>query len=156
MGVENWTLWHVGISVKNMDEALKWLGSLGATTDDRPAGVLDSRNFKEFSSYGDTNPKPWRIKIKQLKLGPLGIEATEPVDGGNWNETWLKEHGEGMNHVAFQVPDLAKEVAEMEAKGVPAMYYAKGQYAYMDARKVGGLVIELFQKRDRPPGPPPA
>jgi 4-hydroxyphenylpyruvate dioxygenase-like putative hemolysin len=66
----------------------------------------------------------------------------------------MSEHGEGANHIAFQVPDLGKEVAELEAKDVPAMYHAKGQYAYMDARKVGGLVIELFQKRDRPPGSP--
>ena len=155
MGMENWTLWHVGISVKNMEDAVKYLGSLGGKTDDQPGHVLDSRMFKEFTSYGKTDAPPWRIKIKMLSLGPLGIEMTEPVDGGNWNETWLKEHGEGVNHIAFQVADLSKEVAELEAKGVPAMYHAKGQYAYMDARKVGGLVIELFQKRDRPPGPPP-
>jgi len=156
MGMENWTLWHVGISVKNMDEAVKYFRSLGGKTDDQPGHVLDSRVFKEFTSYGKTNPPPWRIKIKMLSLGPLMIEMTEPVDGGNWNETWLNEHGEGMNHIAYQVTDLSKEVAELEAKGVPAMYHAKGQYAYMDARKVGGLVIELFQKREGPPGPPPA
>ncbi len=157
MGMQDWTFMHIGISVKNMDEAVKWLGSLGATTDDRPAFTLDSRNFKEYTSYGKTDSPPWRIKIKQMKWGPVGIELTEPVDGGNWNETYLKDHGEGINHVAVQVNDLAKEVAEMQAKGVPAMYYAKGQYAYMDARKVGGIVLELFQKREGPPpGPPPA
>jgi hypothetical protein len=35
------------------------------------------------------------------------------------------------------------------------MYHAKGEYAYMDARKVGGVVIELKQSMDMPPGPPP-
>ena len=153
MGMENWTLWHVGISVKNMDDAVKWFESLGGKTDDRPAGVLDSTRFEDFTTYGKRDAPPWKIKIKMLSLGPLSIEMTEPVSGGNWNETWLKEHGEGANHIAFQVVDLTKEVAELEAKGVPAMYHAKGQYAYMDARKVGGLVLELKQKRDRPPGP---
>ena len=155
MGMENWTLWHVGISVKSLDEAAKYLSSLGGKPEERQI-LLDSRGFKEFTNYGKKDAPPWRIKIKMLSLGPLGIEMTEPVDGGNWNETWLKEHGEGVNHIAFQVPDLSKEVAELEAKGVSAMYHAKGQYAYMDARKVGGLVIELFQKREGPPpGPPP-
>jgi methylmalonyl-CoA/ethylmalonyl-CoA epimerase len=157
MGMENWTLEHVGISVKNMDEAVRYFQSLGGKPDDRPNPILlDSRNFKEYTSYGKTDAPPWRIKIRMLNLGPLTIEMTEPVDGGNWNETWLKEHGEGANHISFIVGDLAKEVEELRAKGVPAMYYAKGQYAYMDARKVGGLVIELKQKRDRPPGPPRA
>ena len=152
MGMENWTLWHIGISVKNMDQAVKYLRSLGGKTDDQPGHVLDSTRFKDFTSYGKRDAPPWKIKIKMMNLGPLTIEMTEPVDGGNWNEIWLNEHGEGANHIAFQVEDLGKEVAELEAKGVPAMYHAKGEYAYMDARKVGGLVIELFQKRDRMPG----
>ncbi len=40
---------------------------------------------------------------------------------------------------------------ELEDKGVPAMYHLEGRYAYMDARKVGGVVIELMQMREGPP-----
>jgi catechol 2,3-dioxygenase-like lactoylglutathione lyase family enzyme len=152
MGVENWTLMHLGLSVKNMDEAVKYFKSLGAKADDSPAHVLDSANFKDFKTYGKTGAPPWKIKIKMVNLGPLSLELTEPIEGGNWNETFMDEHGEGPNHFAFMVDNLEKEVAEMEAKGVPIMYYAKGQYSYVDARKVGGLVIELFQKREMPPG----
>jgi methylmalonyl-CoA/ethylmalonyl-CoA epimerase len=154
MGMDKWTLWHVGLSVKNIDEAVKYYKSLGGTVqNEEPGHVLDSANFKEFRSYNDTNPKPWKIKIKMASLGPLMLELTEPVEGDNYNVTWMNKHGEGANHIAFQVDDLAAEVKELEDKGVPAMYYAKGAYAYMDARKVGGMVIELFQKRT---GPPPA
>ena len=153
MGMDKWTLWHVGISVKNMDQAVKYYKSLGGTADDVPGHVLDSANFKEFKTYGKTNAPAWKIKIKMVQLGPLMLELTEPVEGGNYNETFMDKHGEGPNHIAYQVDDLEKEVKEMEDKGVPAMYYAKGAYAYMDARKIGGLVIELFQKRNSPPAP---
>jgi len=156
MGMENWTLIHLGLSVKNMDEAVNYFKSLGGETDDSPGFVLDSARFKDFKTYGKTDAPPWKIKIKMLRIGPLTLELTEPIEGGNWNETFMDEHGEGPNHVAFIVDDLEKEVAEMEAKGVPVMYHAKGEYSYLDARKVGGLVIELMQKRDRPPGPPPS
>ena len=156
MGMDKWTLWHVGISVKNIDEAVKYFESLGGKAAERPANVLDSANFKDFRSYNDTNPKPWKIKIKMANIGPLMLELTEPVEGDNYNKTYMDAHGEGANHIAFQVDDLAAEVKELEDKGVPAMYYAKGAYAYMDARKTGGLVIELFQKRTGPPpGAPP-
>jgi methylmalonyl-CoA/ethylmalonyl-CoA epimerase len=78
------------------------------------------------------------------------LELTEPVEGGNYNETFMDQHGEGVNHVAYQVDELEKEVKELADKGVPVMYHARGAYAYLDTRKVGGMVIELFQKRDRP------
>jgi methylmalonyl-CoA/ethylmalonyl-CoA epimerase len=148
MGMDKWTLWHVGISVKNMEQAVNYYKSLGGKTDDAPGHVLDSANFKEFKTYGKTDAPPWKIKIKMVNLGPLMLELTEPIEGGNYNETFMDKHGEGPNHVAYQVDDLEKEVKELEDKGVPAMYHAKGTYAYLDARKIGGLVIELFQKRD--------
>ncbi len=151
MGMDTWTLWHVGLSVKNIDQAVNYYKSLGGKADDAPGHILNSSNFKEFKTYGKTDAPPWKIKIKMLQLGPLMLELTEPVEGGNYNETFMEKHGEGANHVAYQVDDLEKEVKEMADKGVPVMYYAKGAYAYLDTRKVGGLVIELFQKRDRPP-----
>lgn len=166
MGMDKWTLWHVGLSVNNVEEAAKWFESLGGKAAERPGNVLDSANFKEFETYGRTDAPPWKIKIKMATIGPLGLELTEPVEGDNYNTTYLKAHGEGANHIAFQVDDLAAEIEELKAKGVPIMYYAKGAYAYVDTRKVGGVVIELFQRRTgtppgggpggRPPGAPPA
>jgi methylmalonyl-CoA/ethylmalonyl-CoA epimerase len=154
MGMDKWTLWHLGLSVKNIDQAVNYYKSLGGKADDAPGHVLDSANFKEIKTYGKTTAPPWKIKIKMLQLGPLMLELTEPVEGGNYNETYMDKHGEGANHVAYQVDDLEKEVKELEEKGVPVMYYVKSTYAYVDTRKVGGLVIELFQKRDKPAAPP--
>jgi methylmalonyl-CoA/ethylmalonyl-CoA epimerase len=151
MGMDRWTLWHIGLSVKNIDQTVNYYKSLGGTTDDAPGHVLDSANFKEFKTYGKTNAPPWKIKIKMCQLGPLMLELTEPVAGDNFNTTFMAKHGEGANHIAYQVDDLETEVKELEAKGVPIMYYARGAYAYVDTRKSGGVVIELFQKRGVPP-----
>jgi methylmalonyl-CoA/ethylmalonyl-CoA epimerase len=150
MGMDKWNLWHIGLSVKNIEQAVDYYKSLGGKTEDSPGHVLDSSNFKEFKTYGKTGAPPWKIKIKMLQLGPLLLELTEPVEGGNYNETFMDQHGEGVNHVAYQVDELEKEVKELADKGVPVMYHAGGAYAYLDTRKVGGMVIELFQKRDRP------
>jgi methylmalonyl-CoA/ethylmalonyl-CoA epimerase len=150
MGMDKWTLWHIGLSVKNLDQAVEYYKSLGGKADDAPGHILDSANFKNFRTYGKSTAPPWKIKIKMVQLGPLMLELTEPVEGGNYNETYMDQHGEGVNHAAYQVDDLETEVKELEGKGVPVMYHAKGIYAYLDTRKVGGMVIELFQKRDRP------
>ena len=149
MGIENWTLRHVGLSVKNMDKAVEYFRSLGGTTDDSPGHILDSAGLDNLKTYGKTEAPPWKIKIKMLDLGPLTLELTEPVEGANYNSTYMDEHGEGANHIAYLVDELEKEVAELEANGVPVMYHAEGAYAYMDARKVGGVVIELKQRDER-------
>ncbi|MFC2039153.1 VOC family protein [Chloroflexota bacterium] len=153
MGADKWELWHVGLSVKSIDETVEYLESLGGKAADRPPMVLDSANFQHISTYGDLNAPTWKIKIKMCDLGPLTFELTEPVEGDNFNKTFMDEHGEGPNHIAYLVDELEKEVEELEAKGVPAMYHARGAYAYMDARKVGGVVIELKQRMDGPPPP---
>jgi len=106
------------------------------------------------------HPKPKLSFSSALALGIAALEEvmefelTEPVEGDNFNKTYMDEHGEGANHVAYIVDNLDKEVAELKARGVPVMYHASGIYAYLDTRKVGGVVIELMQKRDMPPGPP--
>ncbi|MFC2039026.1 VOC family protein [Chloroflexota bacterium] len=151
MGTENWTLRHVGLSVKNIDDAVNYFKSLGGQTNDSPGHVLDSAGLDNLQTYGKTDAPPWKIKIKMLDMGPLTLELTEPVEGDNYNKTWMDDNGEGANHIAYVVDDLEKEVAELKAKGVPAMYHAEGRYAYMDTRETGGLVIELMQKRDIPP-----
>ena len=119
MGAENWTLRHVGLSVKNMDEAVKYYRSLGGTTDDNPGHILDSENIAGIKTYGKEDAPPWKIKIKMLDLGPLTLELTEPVEGDNFNKTYMDEHGEGANHIAYVVDELDKEVAELES-GVEA------------------------------------
>ena len=150
MGTENWRMWHVGLSVKSIDEAVKYFESMGGKAAERGPNVLDSARFENLRTYDRMDAPPWKIKIKMLDLGPLTFELTEPVEGDNYNKTFMDEHGEGANHIAYLVDELDKEVAELEAKGVPVMYHIPGVYAYMDARKVGGVVIELKQD-----GPPP-
>jgi len=63
--MENWTLWHVGLSVKNVDEAVKYYESLGGKADDRPAGVLDSARFKDLEDSRISKPMAKRM----LRLG---------------------------------------------------------------------------------------
>ncbi|MFC1900664.1 VOC family protein [Chloroflexota bacterium] len=151
MGTENWILLHVGLSVRSTDKAARYYESLGGKASERPDIVLSSTDFENLRTYGKTDAPPWKLKIKMLNMGPLTLELLEPVEGDNFIKTWMDKHGEGANHIAYIVDELEKEVAELEAKGVPVMYHAEGRYAYMDTRETGGVVIELMQKGELPP-----
>jgi methylmalonyl-CoA/ethylmalonyl-CoA epimerase len=147
---ENWTLRHVGVVVRNMDEAIEYYQSLGLVTSATPDHILDSKSFEDLKTYGKSGASNWKIKLKMVDIGPLTLEFTEPLEGNNVKGEYLDAIGEGANHIAFAVDDLEKEVEELAKKGIPVMYHAKGQFAYFDTRKVGNVIIELMQRKEMP------
>ena len=86
-----------------------------------------------------------------LKFSPrFEIELICPNQAPSvWRE-WLKEHGEGFHHIAFQVPDMEKAIAACEAFGMELRQYGyysdrSGRYAYLDAQKQLKCYVELLE-----------
>ena len=63
MGTENWRMWHVGLSVKSIDEAVKYFESMGGKAAERGPNVLDSARFENLRTYDRMDAPPWKIKI---------------------------------------------------------------------------------------------
>jgi len=66
---------------------------------------------------------------------------------------FLKEHGEGLQHIAFNVADMDKAIAEHKALGFEAVQGGgwgeegkpgSGRFAYVDTDRIGGILIELL------------
>jgi len=147
MSQDTWVLMHVGVVVRNMDQAVAHYKSLGLISSESPEFVLDSDGFGDnLLTFGKKHGSKWKLKLKMVNIGPLTYELTEPLEGDNVNGQYLKTIGEGANHIAYAVDDLEKEHAEMVRKGIPAIYYAKGEFAYYDTRKSGNLIIEFRPK----------
>ncbi len=147
MSKDSWVLMHVGVVVRNMDEAVAHYRSLGLITSEGPEFVLDSDGFGDnLLTFGKKHGSRWKLKLKMVNVGPLTYELTEPFEGDNVNGQYLKTVGEGANHIAYAVDDLEQEHAEMLKKGILAIYYAKGEFAYYDTRKSGNLIIEFRPK----------
>ncbi len=153
MSKDTWVMMHVGVVVRSLDQALAYYRSLGLVTSEGPDIVLDSDRFGDnLLTFGKKHGSKWKLKIKDVGVGPLTYELTEPLEGDSVHAQWLSTVGEGVNHVAYAVDDLEKEHEEMVKKGIPAIYYAKGEYAYYDTRKSGNLIIEFRPKSAlRPP-----
>ncbi len=138
---------HLGIVVKDMDQAIKRMESYGIGPF-RQVGGGDPSRMKESLPY---KGKPFTpdCKASVTTIGELEIEMFEPGKADSpWKE-FLETHGEGVEHVGFAANDLDKEVAEMNKQGADIMMGAKwgkdGGGIYMDLG-VGGLVIELIKK----------
>jgi|PlaIllAssembly_1097288.scaffolds.fasta_scaffold246851_2 methylmalonyl-CoA epimerase len=139
-------LHHIGIVVKDIDQAVKHYESIGMGPF-KPFAAI-AANVVEQSSYGDMHAD-FDFKIRMLEVGATRIELLQPVKGRTINSDFLAEHGEGINHLAFLVDDVEAVKADLAKKGLEVVLTRKraGGFsaAYIDARKVGGVTFEFIQ-----------
>lgn len=79
---------HIGIIVQNLDQAIENFSAIGL-------GVSKRVVASNFNS-----------EIAFLPCGDLTIELVMPIGPGN-GQNWLREHGEGLHHICFDVNDLS-------------------------------------------------
>jgi len=91
--------------------------------------------------------EPFRLKVAHAKLfGSLMLELIQPVGTSLWSE-FLKTHGEGLHHIAYDVSNWQDMVSKLEAQGarmmVGAVVWGK-HFCYLDT-KPGGIIVELAE-----------
>ena len=146
----NWQFQHVGVEVRDLDEALEHFQSLGFTLMPRPEIVSGSHWYKNFKMYGKTPEPEIKTRIRFVQKGPLQFELLQPVEGYSIHNEFLDAKGEGASHICFVVDDFDNEVADLTKQGFPVILSGEvpngGKFAYLDARKIGGLIFELVSR----------
>ena len=94
---------HLGVIVGDLDGAVKsFTEHLGLKLD-------------HTEQYGD------ELDIAFLPCGETLVELIEPLKEGGSNADYLREHGPGIQHVAFEVDDLEAALAELAERGVETL-----------------------------------
>ena len=130
---KDWTFRHVGFVVKDLDRAIEYYESLGIAT-------IGPEIIRERE--GAT------LKVRYVHIGTLDIEFYQPASGETLQSEFLKNHGEAINHIAFNVTDIEKETAELEKRGARIIFKkftGSNKIAYFDTGKIGDVAIELVQ-----------
>ncbi len=124
---------HLGIIVEDLDDAVRsFTGNLGLRLD-------------HVEPYGD------ELEIAFLPCGETLVELIKPLTPSGSNAEYLKEHGPGIQHAAFEVDDLEAALDELKARGVeplgdPPLPGAGGmRIAFLDPRAFGGILVELCE-----------
>ena len=95
-------------------------------------------------------PSPYTMKVTFGQMGPVRLEMVQVVKGQCIYTDFLKQYGEGVHHLGFEVDDLEKEVANAKSQGLEMICSLEMvgimAFAHFDATKTNGLRIELVQK----------
>ena len=97
------------------------------------------------------------MKASIAYSGKVFVELVEVLEGESPHTEFLREHGEGLQHVAFSVTDIGKVVADLSGEGiVPILEYRfeteqggrrfRVQEVYLNtAEFTGGSTIQLME-----------
>jgi catechol 2,3-dioxygenase-like lactoylglutathione lyase family enzyme len=134
---------QVGVVVKDLDKAVERLLSLGI-------GPFTPMLLPpDAEQWFRGKPLDAKFKISGARLGEIVLELIQPVEGESPHQEFLDSKGEGIQHIAFAVDDLDREVAKLTKQGVSVLLSANlrdVRVAYLDLG-VGGLIIELIQRK---------
>lgn len=126
---------HIGIAVKNLDQAIRLYEQLLGTPCYAVEEVADQKVRTAFFKVGQT-------KIELLEStaadGPIG--------------KFIEKKGEGVHHIAFAVSDIAASLRDLQAAGVQLIDTAprRGaeglQIAFVHPKSTLGVLTELCTK----------
>lgn len=130
---------HLGVIVEDLDAAI--------------AGFRDRLGLAlaKTEVYADI------LDIAFLPCGDTQVELICPREQDDPAAHYLREHGPGIQHVAFEVEDVGAALAELGERGVETLGEAPRPgadgtiIAFLDPRSFGGILVELCQPRPATP-----
>ena len=126
---------HIGIAVKDLDEALKFyeevLGIKCVNTE-----VVEEQ----------------KVKVAFLPIGDTEVELLESTEEDGPIAKFIEKRGEGIQHIAYRVEDIEKAIEELKEKGIRMIdekprYGAGGaKIAFLHPKSTYGVLIELCER----------
>jgi methylmalonyl-CoA/ethylmalonyl-CoA epimerase len=126
---------HIGIAVKNMDEALKLyqevLGLKLAATE-----VVEEQ----------------KVKVGFIPVGDSEIELLESTSPDGPVAKFIESRGEGVQHIALRVDNIDQALEELKAKGFrlidekPRYGAGKARIAFLHPKGTGGILLKISER----------
>ena len=91
------------------------------------------------------------LKLAFLPVGESSLELVEPQNPDVPAARFIEEKGEGLHHIAFEVEDIAAEVARLKGLGIKFLNDVLRQgplgemLVFIDPAQTGGVLVELAQ-----------
>lgn len=127
---------HIGIAVKNLEEAVKFYETkLG------------------LKCYSIEEVKDQKVKTAFFKVGQTKIELLEPTDHDSPISKFIEKKGEGIHHLAFAVKNIEQhlnELASNEVKLIDALPRkgAEGlDIAFIHPKSTYGVLMEICENK---------
>jgi methylmalonyl-CoA/ethylmalonyl-CoA epimerase len=125
---------HLGIAVKNLDEAINLYRSLGLSPEHREE-VLEQK-----------------VRVATLPLGESTIELLEPTASDSPIAKFIETRGEGIHHLAVLVENIEDALSQARKSGIklideqPRIGVGGAKIAFLHPKSMKGVLLEFCQR----------
>jgi methylmalonyl-CoA/ethylmalonyl-CoA epimerase len=126
---------HVGIAVKNLEEAIKVWEGLGL-------------KVEEIEEVPDQ-----KVRTAIIHIGESRIELLEPTAEDSPIAKFIAKRGEGIHHIALGVTNIEEHLKELKEKGYrlideePRIGAGGAKIAFVHPKAVTGVLLELCERK---------
>jgi len=127
---------HIGIAVKNLAVAVPLFEKL-----------LNSQCYKTEQVESE------QVNTAFFRSGETKIELLESIDPEGIIARFIEKKGEGLHHIAFEVPDIEAEMSRLKKEGfvllneVPKTGADNKLICFLHPKHTNGVLIELCMER---------
>ena len=116
---------QIGVVVRDLDRTIKALSEIFGIGPFRtitwpPAGRTDIQR----TYHGQ--PGNFTARMAFTELGSTELELIQPLAGESIWSDFLEEHGEGIHHIRFNVPDIGPVMKYLAGHGIEASQSGSG------------------------------
>jgi len=123
----NIRLHHIGIVVKNIDEAAEDWKELGFK--------IDHRQTVESQS----------VEVAFLSLGNVWLELIQPAAEKTPVTNFLEKHGNGLHHLCFQVESIKSAAHGVDLISGPEKGFGDSRIAFAYPNEFGKVLVEFVE-----------
>jgi methylmalonyl-CoA/ethylmalonyl-CoA epimerase len=127
---------HVGVVVRDMDEAMRFY-----------------RDTLGLHVHREATIQEQGVRAALLTLGDSEIELLQPVIEDTGVARYLEKKGEGLHHICFQVEDIERDLEALKRRGTEMIDLETriglaGRICFLHPSAMDGALVELCQPID--------
>lgn len=130
---------HIGVAVKNLDEAVKFYKDVLG---------LELVKIEEVPEE--------RVRIAMFRVGDSYIELLQGTDPESAVSKFIERRGEGIHHLSIHVDDVDAKTEELKSKGVTLTYdkprevsHGERKINFIHPKSTFGVLLEIMTRRER-------
>lgn len=136
---------HIGVVTNNLDKTISELEDLYGM---KPFKVMDPGYV---NTYLRGKPAAFKLKSAFYRSGQVFFEVISVLEGDTIYGEWLKEKGEGLHHLGYDIEDIGKWINYYKSKGIEVLQQGERpgvKWAYLDTSAHTGIIMELIERTE--------